>query len=203
MIPRTTMLNGKEVLVQADQVVLNVEYLVSQGIFSIADGGLRVAETAEMYRLISMAILARNIKRDTDHIKIIVNSTGGPIDNGLQLYDQMIMSRIPITTICYRAYSMGAWLFLAGEYRYMMPHGRIMIHDPQGVIQGTHRQSLSQAQEFEARTLRMIELMQGRGVTLGVRELEIMMEKETYLTAEEAIDHGFAHGIVTPEILYG
>ncbi len=64
-------------------------------------------------------------------ITMFINSPGGEVDSGLALYDVMKGISCPIRTVCMGiAASMGAVLFAAGNKREILPHGRVMIHDP-------------------------------------------------------------------------
>ena len=64
-------------------------------------------------------------------IQLYINSPGGEVQSGLALYDVMQAVSCPIRTVCLgMAASMGALLFIAGDEREILPHSRIMIHDP-------------------------------------------------------------------------
>ena len=67
----------------------------------------------------------------SSEITIYINSPGGSVQDGLAVYDTIMLLNSPIRTVCLGiCASMGAILFLAGEKREMMKHGKIMIHDP-------------------------------------------------------------------------
>ena len=64
-------------------------------------------------------------------ITLYINSPGGSVDSGMALYDVMQAVSCPIRTICVGlAASMAALLFISGGQRDMLPHSRLMIHDP-------------------------------------------------------------------------
>lgn len=64
-------------------------------------------------------------------ITLFINSPGGSVDSGMALYDVMQAVSCPIRTVCVGlAASMAALLFVSGSRRDMLPHSRIMIHDP-------------------------------------------------------------------------
>lgn len=64
-------------------------------------------------------------------ITMYISSPGGEVSSGLALYDVMKAVSCPIRTVCIgTAASMGAVLFVAGDRRDILPHGRVMIHDP-------------------------------------------------------------------------
>lgn len=64
-------------------------------------------------------------------ITLLISSPGGDVHSGLALYDVMRSLSCPIRTVCMgTAASMAAILFAAGSRREILPHGRVMIHDP-------------------------------------------------------------------------
>ena len=72
-------------------------------------------------------------------IYMYINSPGGSVTAGLGIYDTMQYVRPDVSTFCMgQAASMGALLLAAGApgKRYALPHGRILIHQPLGGVQG-------------------------------------------------------------------
>ncbi len=68
-------------------------------------------------------------------IQLIINSPGGYVTSGFAIYDTMNSISSPVTTICIGiAASMGSILLSAGEKsrRFILPHARVMIHQPSG-----------------------------------------------------------------------
>jgi ATP-dependent Clp protease, protease subunit len=75
-------------------------------------------------------------KRD---IQIFINSPGGSVIDGMGIYDTMQYVSPDVATICTgMAASMGAVLLSAGQKgkRTILPHGRVMIHQPLGGMRG-------------------------------------------------------------------
>ena len=69
--------------------------------------------------------------KDLGEITLYINSPGGEVMSGLAVYDYIKIMKSPVKTVCVGdAASMGAIIFLAGEKREMLPHSRILIHDP-------------------------------------------------------------------------
>ena len=63
-------------------------------------------------------------------IKLYINSFGGSVYDGLALVDVIKQSVTPIHTICIgSAMSMGFWIYLAGEKRYVGENSTLMFHD--------------------------------------------------------------------------
>ena len=82
-------------------------------------------------------------------ISIYINSPGGSVTAGLGIYDTMQFITSDVATICTgMAASMAAVLLVSGAEgkRSALPHGRVMIHQPLGGVQG-------QASDIEAREI--------------------------------------------------
>ena len=138
-------------------------------------------------------------REDPDgEITMYINSPGGGVDNGLALYDVMKGISCPIRTVCLGiAASMGAILFVAGDRREILPHGRVMIHDP--LIAGQLGGSALQLQEMSRNLLQTREELCGILAKHTGRTLEEIYEKtakDSWFSAEEAIEFGFADRII-------
>lgn len=131
-------------------------------------------------------------------ITMYINSPGGEISSGLALYDVMQGLSCPIRTICMGiAASMGALLFAAGKKRDILPHGRIMIHDP--LITGGVGGNALQVQEISRSLLKTREetcgiLARHTGKTLD--EIYEKTAKDSWFNAEEAVRFGLADNII-------
>lgn len=131
-------------------------------------------------------------------ITMFINSPGGEVSSGLALYDVMKALKCPIRTICIGlAASMAALLFISGNERDMLPHARVMIHDPMitGGIGGSALKIKSISED----------LMKTREITGEIlakhsgRSLEEIFEKtatDSYFDAQEAIAYGLADNII-------
>lgn len=131
-------------------------------------------------------------------ITLFINSPGGEVSSGLAIYDIMQAVACPIRTVCVGlAASMGALLFAAGDRREILPHGRVMIHDP----------ALSGGAGGPALALERIskDLMKTRQTTAEIlakhtgRTLKEIYKKtaaDTYFNAQEAVAFGLADNII-------
>lgn len=130
-------------------------------------------------------------------ITLYINSPGGSVVEGLALYDIMQAISCPIRTVCMgMAYSMGALLFTAGDVRDMLPHSKIMIHDPLITnISGSalHVQTESKKLLDVRKTTNEI-LSKHTGKT--IKQIEAKTCCDSYFTAEEAIKFGLADNII-------
>lgn len=131
-------------------------------------------------------------------VTLYINSPGGGVDSGMALYDVMKAVSCPIRTVCVGlAASMAALLFVSGEKRDMLPHSRLMIHDPLIVQTGGSALKLKAVAD---------DLMETRQIIAGViadhsgKSLEEVLKKtatDSYFRAEEAIEFGLADRIIT------
>lgn len=131
-------------------------------------------------------------------ITLFINSPGGEVSSGLALLDVMSAISCPMHTVCLGlAASMAALLFIAGDTRDMLPHSRVMIHDP--LIGGSVGGS---ALSVKARA---DDLMRIRDITAQVisehtgMPLERVFEltaRDTYFEAEEAVAAHLADHVI-------
>jgi len=136
---------------------------------------------------------------DSDkEITLYINSPGGEVDSGLALYDVMKAISCPVRTVCLgTAASMGAILFAAGDRRDILPHGKVMIHDPliSGGVGGSalHLQNISKGLMKTRETVcRILAQQTGR----SLKEIYSKTAKDTYFSAEEAVSFGIADRII-------
>lgn len=132
-----------------------------------------------------------------EEITLYINSSGGDVSSGLALYDVMKAVKCPIRTVCVGiAASMGAVLFAAGDHRDMLPHARVMIHDPLIFRTGGSALSLKTISDDLLRTREIIGrvLAQHTGRTLA--EIYEKTVTDSYFYAEEALEFGLADRII-------
>ena len=150
---------------------------------------------------------SQNAEKD---INLYINSPGGAVTAGLAIYDTMQFIKPDVRTIVMgQACSMGSFLAQAGAAgkRVVLPESRTMIHRVSSGTPGTRGSVHVQELEFEdARrhfeeskkvTKRLTELYVKHN-TAGktYEELFETMKFDTFLTAEEAVENGFADKVV-------
>lgn len=137
--------------------------------------------------------------QNSEEIVMYINSPGGKIDCGLPVYDAMRMSKAPIRTVCIgTAASMGSILFLAGDKREMLPHSRVMIHDPSfgggsyaGMKPHEIQSEVDRLNESREKLCRIIAERTGRTID----EVYEKTKEDSYFNAEESIEFGLATAI--------
>ncbi len=136
----------------------------------------------------------------TKEITLYINSPGGEVISGLAVYDYISMMTAPVKTVCIgTAASMGAILFLAGKKRMMLPHTRLMIHDPSyshndigGRKPHEIQHELDKLNETREALARIIAEKTGK----TIEEIFAVTADDTYYSAQEAIDFGLATDIM-------
>lgn len=113
----------------------------------------------------------------------------------------MRMMSAPLRTVCIgTAASMGSIFFLAGDNREMLPHSRIMIHDPSlsgGSFAGQKPHQLQQVVDTlnECREVTCKIIADRSGHT--IEEIYEKTKSDTYFKADEALEFGLATKIIT------
>ncbi|PIB24805.1 ATP-dependent Clp endopeptidase, proteolytic subunit ClpP [Amylibacter kogurei] len=138
---------------------------------------------------------AENPKKD---IFMYINSPGGVVTSGLSIYDTMQYIRPKVSTLCVgQAASMGSLLLAAGEpgQRFALPNARVMVHQPSGGFQG-------QASDIALHAKEILELKDRlnniyvKHCGRKLKEVETALDRDNFMTAEEAKDWGLVDEIV-------
>jgi len=132
-------------------------------------------------------------------IQLYVNSPGGVVTSGLAMYDTMRYIRAPVHTLCMgTARSMGSFLLMAGEpgERAALPNASILIHQPSGGYQGQASDMLIHAEEIFRTKQRMTRLY-AEHCGRTYEEFESAMDRDRFMTAEEAMEWGLIDRILT------
>jgi len=139
-------------------------------------------------------------------IRILINSAGGNIVEGMKVFTKILNSKIPtITQVAGIAASMGSVIWAAGQKLYMADYSLIMIHNP---WMGADMSDPNNQQIIEAFRKQLTIVYCKRFGLSEDKVKEIMDGKEgcdgTFLTAEMAVEQGFipaSHIIETPQTI--
>ncbi|KAI8646036.1 Clp protease-domain-containing protein [Parasitella parasitica] len=136
-------------------------------------------------------------------ISLYINSPGGSVTAGMAIYDTMQYIQSPVSTLCNgQACSMGSLLLAAGEpgKRYALPNASIMIHQPSGGAAGQASDIAIHAREILRVRERLNRIYQKH---TGIRDLETiekMVERDYFMTAEEAMNFGLIDKVLEKRI---
>lgn len=132
-------------------------------------------------------------------VSLYINSPGGSVTAGMAIYDTMQFIRCPVNTIVMgQAASMGSLLATAGEpgQRYILPNARHMIHQPLGGASGQATDVEIQAREL-LRWKTVLTDIYVRHTGKSHEELRADMERDFFMTADEAVKYGLADKVLT------
>ena len=131
-------------------------------------------------------------------INLYLNSPGGSVTAMLAIYDTMQFVRSPVATTCVgQAGSSAAVLLAAGAegQRSVLPHARVVLHQPSGGGQGTLPDLALQAKEI-GRLRSEMEQILARHTGQSVDRLREDTDRDLVLDAEAAVGYGIADAVL-------
>ena len=133
-------------------------------------------------------------------IMLYINSPGGSVSAGMAIYDTMRYLKCEVSTLCIgMAASMGAFLLAAGAKgkRKALPNAEIMIHQPSGGAQGQATDIAIHAEQILRIKKKMNEIL-AANTGRPLEQLEKDVERDHFMTAEEALSYGLIDEIIAP-----
>jgi len=131
-------------------------------------------------------------------IHLYINSPGGVVSSGLAIYDTMQYIKPDIATYCIgQAASMGAVLLTAGTTgkRNVLPHSRVMIHQPIGGFYG-------QASDVEIHAREILKLKDTLNHIISkhtgqpIEKIQVDSERDFFMSGQEAKDYGVVDEVI-------
>ncbi|HHW93941.1 MAG TPA: ATP-dependent Clp endopeptidase proteolytic subunit ClpP [Clostridiaceae bacterium] len=135
-------------------------------------------------------------------IQFYVNSPGGEVSAGLMIYDTMQYIKPDVQTICMgMAASMGAFLVAAGAKgkRFALPNADLMIHQPSGGAQG-QATDITIAAEYILKLKQRLNRILSEHTGQPIEVIERDTDRDTWLSAEQAIEYGLIDKIMTKRL---
>ncbi len=133
-------------------------------------------------------------------ILLYINSPGGVVTSGLAIYDVIKYVKPDVQTICVgSAYSMGALLLAAGTKgkRYILPHGKVMLHQPSGGATGQSSDIQIHAKEIIKTKKELLGILaEATGKTMD--QIQKDTERDMYMNAQEAVAYGVVDEVFNP-----
>jgi len=134
-------------------------------------------------------------------ILFYINSPGGQVTSGMAILDTMNFIKPDVSTVVMgQACSMGSLLANAGAAgkRLILPNARHMIHQPSGGASGQATDIQIQAQEILKMKKYLTEIYVKHNSTgKTFEQLSADMERDFFMSAEEAVAYGLADRIIT------
>jgi ATP-dependent Clp protease, protease subunit len=151
---------------------------------------------------VASSIVAQMLFLESDDpekdINLYINSPGGVVSSGLAIYDTMQHVRCKVATICMgMAASMGAVLLAAGAKgkRTLLPHSRVMIHQPLGGTQGQASDIEIEAREI-IRIKRTLSEILARHSGKDIEDIIRDSDRNKWMDAKESLDYGLVDKVL-------
>ena len=131
-------------------------------------------------------------------ITLYINSPGGDVSAGLAIYDTMRFIKPDVATVCLgTAASMAAVLLCAGARcrRAILPHARVMIHQPLGAVKGQAADMAIAVREVERRKQELYGILAER-TGQPLEKLTADADRDYWLSADEAVAYGMVDLVV-------
>ena len=133
---------------------------------------------------------------DKADISLYLNTPGGIVSAGLGIYDTMQLIRPNVNTICTGlAASMGSILLVAGKERSILPHAKVMIHQPLGGAMGQASDILIEAEEIRKCRDELCNIL-SEHTKQPFDKIFQDMDRNHWFTAQEAVDYGLVDKIL-------
>jgi ATP-dependent Clp protease protease subunit len=160
--------------------------------------GTPITDTVANIVIAQLLFLQKENK--SQEISLYINSPGGYVSDGLAIYDTMQFITCDIATYCIgQAMSMGALLLAAGQpgKRFILPHARVMLHQPSGGVGGTAADIERHAEEILKLRKEMNEIFaRHTGQTLD--RIDRDSDRDFFLNAQEAKKYGLVDEVIQP-----
>ena len=149
--------------------------------------------------LITAQLLFLEAENPKKEVHMYINSPGGVVTAGLAIYDTMQLIRPPIQTFCIgQAASAASLLLMSGKKgeRFALPNSRVLVHQPSASFYGNAADITRHAEEVLKLKKRLNEIY-AKHTGRTVEEIERALDRDTYMTAEEAKAFGLIDTIMT------
>jgi len=160
--------------------------------------GTPITDTVANIVIAQLLFLQKENKNQ--EISLYINSPGGYVSDGLAIYDTMQFITCDIATYCIgQAMSMGALLLAAGQpgKRFILPHARVMLHQPSGGAGGTAADIERHAEELLKLRKEMNEIF-ARHTGQSVSRIDADSDRDFFLNAKEAKAYGLVDEVIAP-----
>ena len=134
-------------------------------------------------------------------IHFYINSPGGSVSSTLAIYDTMQILSCSVATYCVGLAASGGAVLLAGgtpEKRFVLPHAKVMIHQPYGQVGGQVSDIEIQADEI-LKTRNVLNEILAEHTKQPIDRIAKDTDRDFYMTAAEAKDYGIVDDILTTQ----
>ncbi len=155
-----------------------------------------------MANLIVAQLLFLESENPDKDIHLYINSPGGVVTSGMSIYDTMQFIKPDVSTLCIgQAASMGAVLLTGGAAgkRFILPHSRVMIHQPLGGFQG-------QASDIDIHAREILKIRSELNTVLAhhtgqdLEKIEKDTDRDNFMDAETAKAYGLVDEVLDTRV---
>ena len=133
-----------------------------------------------------------------DTLNIRISSDGGDVFHGFAIYNMLMRHAAhKVVTVDGLAASMASVITMAGDEVVMPSNAMLMIHNPWGGVVGSADEIKSFGDALDKMGAGILDAYRTR-TGIAPKELQAMMDQETWLSAKEAVSMGFADRIEKP-----
>ena len=132
-------------------------------------------------------------------IHFYINSPGGSVTATMAIYDTMQILSCPVATYCVGLAASGGAVLLAGGAkgkRFVLPHAKVMIHQPYGQVGGQVSDIEIQADEI-LKTRAILNEILAHHTGQPLDRIAKDTDRDRYLTAAESKEYGIVDEILT------
>lgn len=131
-----------------------------------------------------------------EDITLYINSPGGSVTAGLGIYDVMHHISPKVNTVCTGlAASMGAILLCAGDTRSILPHAKVMIHEPSSGVIGKCSDILIEAEEIKKCREELCQILSEHTKQPFEKIIEDV-KLDNWFNSQEAVKYGLVDKII-------
>ncbi|RNM14572.1 ClpP family protease [Nocardioides pocheonensis] len=158
---------------------------------------------------VANALIAQLLHLESDNpdlpINLYLNSPGGSITAMLAVYDAMQYVAPPVETTCVGQAAWTAAVLLAGGApgrRTILPHGRVVLHQPATQGRGTIPDLILEAEEI-ARVRTLLEEILSRHTGRTPEQVRADTDRDLVLTPHAALEYGIVDEVLQPRRVPG
>ncbi|WP_367986215.1 head maturation protease, ClpP-related [Streptococcus sp. ZY1909104] len=132
----------------------------------------------------------------SEPIEVVINSGGGDVYAGSEIYTKLrdYAGQVTVKVVGIAA-SAASVIAMAGDVVEISPTAQIMIHNVSTVVSGDHRDMLHEAGVLEGFNQSIANSYVAK-TGMEMSALLDLMAKETWFTAQQAVEHGFADKVM-------
>lgn len=137
---------------------------------------------------------------DVKSINLHINSPGGSVFEGIAIYNMLKQNSARINVyIDGLAASIASVIAMSGDAIFMPSNSMMMVHNPWVMAIGNASELRKKADDLDQITKSSVQTYLAKaGDKLDEKTLTQLMDDETWLTAQEAVDYGLADEVMEP-----